>query len=336
MPLLSVTGKGLFCEAGGFYIDPWKPVDRALITHAHSDHARPGSKAYLTAQSGAGVLGERVGKKATIEGIGFGEKRRIGDVEVSFHPAGHLLGSGQIRVEYKGEVWVFTGDYKIEPDRSCEAFELVPCNTFITESTFGLPIYQWDQPRQVFSEINEWWRGNQEKGRTSVLFAYAVGKAQRVLSGIDPAIGPVLVHGSVDRFLPHYAAEGRAMDHAIYATPELAKKHKGNCLVVAPSSVQGTTWLKRFQPCSLAFASGWMTVRGNRRRQALDRGFKMSDHVDWPGLLQTIEATGAESIGVTHGFADVVVRYLTEKGKHAWVLETEFTGETEGESEEDA
>ena len=328
MALLTLTPQGLYCEAGDFFIDTWKSVDRAVITHAHSDHARPGMKAYLTAQSGKGVLHERVGAKAAIEGVRFGEEVNIKGVRVSLFPAGHLLGSSQVRVEYKGEVWAFSGDYKTQPDPSCEAFELVPCNTFITESTFGLPIYQWDDSRVLYQEVEDWWRSNQILGRTSVLFAYALGKAQRILAGINPELGPILVHGSVDRFLPHYRAAGMPLAHAEYATPELIKEHKGKCLLIGPSSVQGTTWLKRFQPCSLAFASGWMTVRGNRRRQALDRGFVLSDHVDWPSLMDTIKATGAESIGVTHGYADVVVRYLKDQGKDAWVLETEFEGES--------
>lgn len=329
MPLLSITSHGLFCEKGGFFIDPWKPVDRAVVTHAHSDHARPGSKHYLTSFSGKGILHERVGEKASIEGVPFGRKLDLNGVTVSLHPAGHLLGSSQVRVEHRGEVWVFTGDYKTQPDPSCEAFELVPCHTFITESTFGLPIYQWQDSEVLFREINSWWRSNQAIGRTSVLFAYAVGKAQRVLAGVNASIGHILVHGSVDRFLPHYREAAMPVAATQYATAELAKEHRGQCLLIAPSSVQGTTWLKRFQPCSLAFASGWMTVRGNRRRQALDRGFALSDHVDWPSLMATIQATGAERIGVTHGFADVVVRYLKEQGRDAWVLKTEFEGETD-------
>lgn len=335
MALLTLTSSGLYCEAGDFFIDPWKSVARAVITHAHSDHARPGMKAYLTAKSGKGVLHERVGASAKIEGIPFGQTVDMGGVKVSLHPAGHLLGSSQVRVEHNGEVWVFSGDYKTQPDPSCEAFELVRCDTFITESTFGLPIYQWGDSDLLYREVEGWWRANQRLGRTSVLFAYALGKAQRVLAGVNPEVGPILVHGSVNRFLPHYKAAGMRLAKAEYATPELIKQHKGRCLLIAPSSVQGTTWLKRFQPCSLAFASGWMTVRGNRRRQALDRGFVLSDHVDWPSLMETIKATGAESIGVTHGYADVVVRYLKEQGNEAWVLKTEFEGESIQEADAD-
>ena len=332
MALLTTRPEGLFCELGDFYIDPWKPVDRAVITHAHADHARPGSRSYLSSESGSGVLRERVGETAIIEGIPYGQQVDLNGVRLSLHPAGHLLGSSQVRVEYKGEVWVFSGDYKTQEDASCEPFELVPCNTFITESTFGLPIYQWQDDDVLFSEIEDWWRFNQEAGLTSVLFAYALGKAQRILAGVNWDMGPILIHGSVDRFIPHYQSAGRNLAGTLLVTPERAAEHKGRCLVIAPSSVQGTTWLKRFQPCSLAFASGWMTVRGNRRRRALDRGFVLSDHVDWNGILSTIQATGAESIGVTHGFSEVMVRYLLENGQNAWSLDTEFEGETEGEA----
>ncbi|MEM7792321.1 MAG: DNA ligase-associated DEXH box helicase, partial [Verrucomicrobiota bacterium] len=189
-PLVSPTENGLFCELGGFYIDPWRRVERALVTHGHSDHARSGMGSYLTAEPGMGVVRERVGADARIEGIPFGQSKTIGQVKVSFHPAGHLLGSAQIRLEHQGEVWVVTGDYKTDEDLSCEAFEPVKCHTLITESTFGLPIYNWPEPREVFQQINEWWQENQAEGRTSVLFAYALGKAQRVLCGIDPSIGP--------------------------------------------------------------------------------------------------------------------------------------------------
>ena len=333
-PLVRITPNGLYCEAGDFYIDPWRRVDRALITHAHSDHARSGMKAYLTAASGIGVLRERIGKDAAIEGIAFGERRRMGDVDVSFHPAGHLLGSGQIRIEHKGEVWVVTGDYKNAPDASCEAFEPVRCDTLITESTFGLPVYRWPEPQEVFRQINEWWLGNQEEGRTSILFAYALGKAQRVLCGLDPSIGPIGVHGAVDKMLPHYRAAGRPIPETIKAGADMRDVLKGRGLIVAPGSAQNTPWIRRFAPYSLAFASGWMAVRGARRRQALDRGFVLSDHVDWPGILSTIEASGASRICVTHGYAAPLIRWLKEeRGLDAFEVPTRYISESEGESD---
>lgn len=331
-PLIRDTPSGLYCEAGGFYIDPWRRVDRALITHAHSDHARSGMGAYLTAEAGTGLLRERIGKEASVTGIAFGRTCRIGDVAVSFHPAGHLLGSGQIRVEGKGEVWVVTGDYKNAPDPSCEAFEPVRCDTLITESTFGLPVYRWPSPEAVFRQINQWWESNQEAGRTSILFAYALGKAQRVLCGIDPKIGPVGVHGAVDKLLPHYRAAGRPIPETVRAGAETRDLLNGRGLIVAPGSSRNTPWIRRFAPYSLAFASGWMAVRGARRRQALDRGFVLSDHVDWPGILSTIEASGASRIGVTHGYATPLIRWLREaRGLDAFEVATRHA---RGSSEE--
>lgn len=333
-PLIRPTPSGLYCEAGDFYIDPWKRVDRALVTHAHADHARAGMGAYLTAQSGMGVLSERVGSDAKIEGIAFGTKQKIGAVRVSFHPAGHLLGSAQIRVEHRGEVWVITGDYKNSADRSCEAFTPVRCHTLITESTFGLPVYKWPEPKIVFDQINQWWRRNQSEGRTSILFAYALGKAQRVLCGLNPEIGPIGVHGAVDRMLPHYRAAGRPIPNTVKANAETKELLKGKGIIVAPGSTQNTPWIRKFAPYSLAFASGWMLVRGSRRWRSLDQGFVLSDHVDWQGILDTVDATQAQRVGVTHGYAAPLIRWLQDtRGLEAYEVPTRFIGESQDESD---
>ena len=319
--LLCMKSEGLYCPKGDFFIDPQKSVERALITHGHSDHARPYMKSYLTSETGRAIVQERVGKEAKVEGIEYGKSIKINDVKVSFHPAGHLLGSSQVRIEHKGFVTCVAGDYKIEPDASCEAFEVVPCHQFITESTFALPIYSWEDPESVFSGINDWWRDNQAKGVTSVLFAYALGKAQRVLCGIDASIGPIGVHGSVDIFNQHYLREGYPIPETIRANRETKESFQGQGIIIAPGSTQNTPWLNQFAPYSLAFASGWMAVRGTRRRRALDRGFVLSDHVDWKGILKTIDATGAEHVGATHGYSDALVRWLTEhKGIEAYTI----------------
>jgi len=323
----------LHCEAGGFHIDPWRPVERALVTHGHADHARPGSRRYLTAAPGAGVVRERVGRDAAVEGIPYGERRAVGGVTVSFHPAGHLLGSAQIRVERGGEVWVVTGDYKTAPDRSCEPFEPLRCHTLVTESTFGLPVYRWPAPEDVFAEINAWWQANREAGRTSVLFAYALGKAQRALCGIDPSIGLVGVHGAVDALLPHYRSAGRPIPETARAGRETRDALRGGGLVVAPPSARNTPWIRRFAPYSLASASGWMRIRGTRRRKALDRGFVLSDHADWDGIAATVEASGAERVGATHGYTGPLVRWLREaKGLEAFELATRYAGENAGDT----
>ncbi|MEM7391453.1 MAG: ligase-associated DNA damage response exonuclease [Verrucomicrobiota bacterium] len=332
-PILQMTRNGLFCETGGFHVDPWRAVDRALVTHAHADHARYGSKNVLCAESGRKLVRQRVGDAATIEAMPFGQVRTIHGVEVSFHPAGHILGSAQIRLAHRGQVCVVSGDYKTEADPTCEPFEPVACHHFITESTFGLPVYHWKPDREVFADINQWWAANRAEGRTSIIGAYALGKAQRLLAGVDATIGPILVHGAVDRFVPLYRGEGIELPPVEKAGIAEAKTYKGEALVIAPPSAFGTSWIRKFQPASLAFASGWMQVRGARRRRAVDRGFVLSDHADWDGLQQAIASTGAERVEVTHGYTEVLVRWLREQGVDASELETRFGGERNEEDE---
>jgi putative mRNA 3-end processing factor len=327
--LLTVTPDGLFCAAGGFHIDPWRPVARAVITHAHGDHAQAGSRSYLTAAPGVELVRLRVGGDATVEGLAYGQALTLGGVRLSLHPAGHLLGSAQVRLERRGEVWVASGDYKTAPDPTCAAFEPVPCAVFVSESTFGLPIYRWLPAEAVFADIAAWWRANQRQQRTSVLFAYALGKAQRLLAGLDVGIGPVLVHGLVERFLPAYRAAGVRLAPTVGL--ERVAEVRGRGLVIAPPSAANSLWLRRFGDCSTAFASGWMQVRGNRRRRNLDRGFPLSDHADWTGLLEAIRATGARRILVTHGQVPPLVRWLREHGWEADALATAFDPEHEGD-----
>jgi putative mRNA 3-end processing factor len=309
--LLEARETGLYCPAGDFHIDPVLPVDRALITHAHSDHARPGSRAYLTARPGEALLRARIGDDATIQSEAYGASIRIGEVAVSFHPSGHILGSSQIRLERAGEVWVVSGDYKLAPDPTCTPFEPLRCHTFVTESTFGLPIFRWSDAAQTLTEIHHWWHDNQQLGRASILFAYAVGKAQRILSALDAGVGPLVIHEPVERINAIYRGQGVAL-------PLPSKTSDfSQALILASSNLQGTPWLRRFGPASTAFASGWMRIRGPRRRRSLDRGFVLSDHADWPALLHAIEQSGAETVWVTHGYIAPLVRWLEEHGKQA-------------------
>ncbi len=326
--MIAETPAGLFCEAGGFYIDPWGPVDRAVLTHAHADHARPGSAAYLCAAPGEAVLRRRL-PDARIEALPYGAPVTIGDTIVSFHPAGHVLGSAQIRIERKGEVWVVSGDYKRQADPTCEAFAVVPCHTFVTEATFALPIYTWDAARLVIDDILEWWRANRDEGRPSVLFCYALGKAQRILAEIDGrADGPVHLHGAMCAMTEAYRDAGVAMAPAERITEGLRGKALARSLVLAPLSARGTPWMRRLPQASDAFASGLMRVRGVRRQRAFDRGFALSDHADWGALLDTIAATGASRVLVTHGWSEALARYLREtRGLETGVLRTAFEGE---------
>lgn len=329
------TERGLYCAAGDFYIDPWEPVDRAVITHAHADHARPGSKRYLCSTRGATLLRQRVQLDAAIDTLDWGQAIDHGGVRVSLHPSGHLLGSAQVRLEHRGRVWVVSGDYKAAPDITCEPFEPVRCDAFITESTFGLPIYRWPREAGVWDDLHAWWRGNQDAGRTSIVLAYALGKAQRVIARLDPAVGPIIVHGAVERFVNAYRDCGVAMPPVVRVTGDggaALKELKGRAIVVAPPSALGTPWIRKFAPLSTAMASGWMRVRGRRRHRSLDRGFVMSDHADWPGLLAAIDATGAERIGITHGYTHALCRYLLEQGRDAFCIATRYEGD-EGSTE---
>ena len=332
--LLRRTEAGLFCEAGGFYIDPWKPVERAVITHAHSDHARWGMGSYLCSAEGEAVLRARVGYDSKIQGLEYGEILNVDGIEISLHPAGHILGSAQILVEYRGERIVVSGDYKTDPDPTTTAFEPVPCHAFVTESTFGLPIYRWPKDEDVRRDINGWWAANAAAGRSSLLMGYALGKAQRALAGLDPGNGPIVVHGAVHKLTELYRQQGVILPPTTRVSDHPNDFDYSGALIVAPPSAAGTTWLRRFGNVSTAFLSGWMAIRGARRRRAVDRGFVMSDHVDWPSLLATIDAVGAERVWVTHGYTAVVCRYLTEKGLDARPLPTYWEGEQDDGGEE--
>lgn len=331
--LLQNTERGLYCAAGDFYIDPWQPADFAVVTHAHSDHARWGSRNYLVAEAGLNLFRLRLAPEANIQTARFGERIVRNGMNISLHPAGHILGSAQIRIEYRGEIAVVSGDYKLEPDNTCDPFEPIRCHLFVTESTFGLPMYRWRPASEIFTDINDWWRANQLKERTSVLFGYPLGKTQRVLAGVDASIGPIFVHGAVARYLPAYQEAGVAFPKVSSADAATVREARGRGLVIAPPSADNTPWLRKFGECSTAFASGWMQIRGTRRRRALDRGFVLSDHVDWPGLMDAIKATGAETIWVTHGYTAPVVRWLQENGWQAEALKTQYEGELESEKE---
>ena len=315
--------EGLYCPPGDFYIDPWRPVPRAVITHAHSDHARYGNGHYLASTPAEGVLRTRLGE-INLQTLPYGERIQHHGVTVSLHPAGHVLGSSQVRLEHGGQVWVASGDYKVVPDPTCAAFEPVRCDVFITESTFGLPIYRWCPDEEIFADINAWWTRNASHGRASVLTCYSFGKAQRVLAGVDPSIGPIIVHGAVKPLNEAYRAGGIALPDTRMVTEVTDKSDLRRCLVVCPPSAAASPWMRRFGDHQTAFASGWMQVRGNRRRGGYDRGFVLSDHADWPGLMSAIEATGAQRVIVTHGSVPVMVRHLRERGLRAEAFDTEY------------
>ena len=325
--VLEFKPQGIYCPAGDFFIDPWHPVDRALITHGHADHAREGHNRYLATDIAAPVMRHRLGD-ITLDTVAYGEVREIGGARVSLHPAGHIPGSAQVRVEVGGEVWVVSGDYKTTPDRLCTPFEPVRCHSFITECTFGLPVFTWPSEADTAAEINAWWTANAAAGTYSLLGAYSLGKAQRLLSLLDPAVAPILTHGAVEATNAILRGQGIALPDTIHVTPELDPRAHPGALILAPPGALAGNWARRFRPASTGFASGWMRLRGVRRRRALDRGFVMSDHADWSGLNEAIKDTGAENIYPTHGYTDIFARWLNEEGYNAKPVPTEFTGET--------
>jgi putative mRNA 3-end processing factor len=329
-PVLRFTDRGIYCPAGDFFIDPWRPVDRALLTHGHADHARPGHGRYLATSAAAPVMRHRLGQIA-IDTLPYGESCRIGDAQISFHPAGHVPGSAQIRVEVAGEVWVVSGDYKTEDDGLSEPFAPLRCHAFVSECTFGLPVFKWPPQAKVLEAINAWWAANAAEGRPSVLAAYALGKAQRLLAGVDAEIGPILTHGAVEATNGVLRAQGLALPETVQIVAGTdARSHPG-ALVLTPPSALGGTWLRRFPGAATAFASGWMRLRGVRRRRAAGRGFVMSDHADWDGLNAAIRETGAERVFVTHGYTETFARWLQEQGYDAQVVATGYAGDEAAE-----
>jgi putative mRNA 3-end processing factor len=332
-PLLEATPVGLYCAAGGFHVDPWGPAERAVLTHAHGDHARPGSRQYFCAAPGAAILRHRFGEEASIEAVPYGDALSLGGARVSFHPSGHVLGAAQVRVEVAGEVWVVSGDYKRATDPTCAPFEVVPCDTFVTEATFALPVFRWAEPAAVVDEIHRWWMDGRAAGRASVLFAYALGKAPRILAELRRRTDePVLAHGAILAMADLYRAAG--LD--LVDTQPVPEKKRGasvaGALVLAPLSASGTPWMRRFPGAETGFASGLMRIRGTRRRKGFDRGFVLSDHADWPALLRTVHETGARRVLATHGYSHALARYLREGGLSADVLPTPYVGEGDTET----
>ena len=321
-PLLVFNNKGIYCEKANVYLDPWKPVEKAIISHGHADHSRWGHQHYIMHYNTIPIAKHRLGD-IHVSGVEYGESFSINGVKFSLHPAGHVIGSAMIRVEYQGEVWVFSGDYKDEADGVSTAFEPVKCDTFITECTFGLPAFKWKPQDEVMQEINQWWRKNKEDGRTSVLFVYALGKAQRVMKYLDTSIGDIYTHGAIEN-LTEVLRPMIDLPKTTKITRDTKKAElKGN-IVLAPPSAHGTTWIKKMVPYVTASASGWMTFRGTRRRRAIDQGFVLSDHCDWDGLLYSIKESSCEKVICTHGYSDIFSRYLTDIGFDGRTAETQY------------
>ncbi|MFO7822909.1 MAG: ligase-associated DNA damage response exonuclease [Cyclobacterium sp.] len=326
--MITLDNSGIFCPQAGIYIDPWKPVDKAIITHAHADHARWGMKHYLAQDQSKEILKYRLGAGIQLETLPYGKQISINGVKLSLHPAGHIPGSAQVRLEHQGQVAVISGDYKTEADGISSPFSPVPCHTFVSECTFGLPIYRWEPQDKIFAELNQWWESNSREDRCSVVFAYSLGKAQRILRHLEMDLGPVFAHGAIRNTNEALAADGIVLPEVQKVSREIPNKNYRKALILAPPSAAGSSWMKQFAPFRTAICSGWMNIRGARRRRAADAGFVLSDHADWTGLNQTIAATGASKVYLTHGFNEVFARHLRENGWDAEALDTLFKGES--------
>lgn len=324
--LLVYNDKGIYCEKADVYIDPWKKVNKAFVTHGHADHARAGSAQYVCVHESKHIIQHRL-KTKNVTSIAYGEKLFANGVQFSFHPAGHIIGSAQIRVEYKGEVWVVSGDYKTENDALSGNFESLKCNTFITECTFGLPIFNWKPQEEVFTDINTWWAKNKADGKISCISAYSLGKAQRLISGLDPSTGKIIAHSAIEKMNQVIRDSGIYLQETELLTTDHQQKDLTGNLIIASGSLLNSPWMSIFDNVELAAASGWMNIRSTRRWGGTDHGFVLSDHADWTGLLGAIKSSQAEKILVTHGYVDVFSRYLKEIGYDADILKTEYEGD---------
>jgi len=312
--LIVMTPRGLHCPPGDFYIDPAQPVQTAVVTHGHGDHLRPGHSRYILARPGLAIAHTRLGGRPQLIPLDYGAPFALGATRVSLHPAGHILGSAQIRIEHEGRVWVVSGDYKREADPTCAPFEPLACDVFVTESTFALPVYRWPPVGTVIEQILAWWRSNREQGLAAVLYCYSLGKAQRILAALAPFTSdPVHVHSAMSELIELYRAAGISMPPTPPATAQRSTEYRG-ALVLAPPSAAGTTWVRRLGAHSSGFCSGWMRLRGERRRRGYHRGFVISDHADWPALIATCHETKARRVLTMHGYTDALARYLTEQG----------------------
>ena len=323
--LIQFTKKGIFCPAADVYIDPWQKVDKALITHAHSDHARRGNSKYLSHHHSVNVLKLRLGD-INIQGVEYGEIIHINGIDISFHPAGHVVGSSQIRIADKNEVWVISGDYKLQNDNISAPFEPIQCDYYITESTFGIPAFQWEPQQVVIDRINQWWSANADNNKPSIISAYSLGKAQRIIQNVDHNIGPIYTHGAVENTNDAIRASGIPLKHTEKLTDFSSDTIK-NALIVSPPAATDSAWSKKIKNHSVGVASGWMALRGTRRRRHADNSFVLSDHADWHSLNKSVKLSGAHTVYVTHGYTNIFSKWLQEKGLRSEVLTTSYEGE---------
>lgn len=311
-PLLISTQGGIYCQRADVYIDPSRSCKEAIITHAHSDHARGGMDLYHATVQTADLMRSRISSNLNIQEYVYGGGFVKNEVKFSFHCAGHVLGSAQIRVEYQNEVWVVTGDYKIEDDGVSGAYEQLQADHFITESTFALPVFKWEKQSDVFKKMNNWWSCNAKENIFSIIYAYSLGKAQRVLSGLSAEIGEIYVHPSVHKINKIYEKHGVVFPKTTSITGQKSLSQQG--LLISPMGITKTENISQIKKYEEAFASGWMMFKGIKNRRSFDMGFALSDHVDWDDLNRAVLESKASCVYPVHGYTKIYSRYLNEKG----------------------
>ena len=302
--------QGTFCQTGNFWIDPAKPVKRALITHAHFDHISFGCEEYICSPETVSLLKERIGNNIKVKSYGYDEIFKINGIKISFHPSGHILGSSQIKLEGGNEKWLITGDFKRQRDDTCLNYQEVKTDFLICESTFALPIFNWASTNKIVDEIVDW--VNESPNLTSILFCYSLGKAQRILNELkNKKIKKIYAHRSIKKINDIYIKQGIKLEDIAKIDKEIATKDYKGSLLLMPPSQNKANLLNRFGDYQTAFASGWMIIRALKNRSGYDKGFAISDHADWNGLIKTIKSSKAEKVFLDHGNGESLAKYLS-------------------------
>ena len=317
--MLTLTRNGIYCKKGNFYIDPIRPIKNAIITHGHADHARWGMEKYYATPATCAIMKIRLGKDITCHELNFHDEIKLGKVKIKLIPAGHILGSAQVVIEDESKKAIITGDFKTDPDATVESFETEPCDLLVMETTFALPIYNWIESKEIFSSIHEFWQTNQKKGYHTVLYAYSLGKAQRILNSLNQEQGPIAIHSAIEKMNQIYVNKKRLeRNFPVFTNAELDNWNKPG-LSIAPPATIDSKWIKKCKKYKEAYISGWMTSKGQARRRNM-RGFPLSDHADWKGLNYAVKKFNPSEVWTMHGSTDIFAKHLNDQGIKATSL----------------
>ena len=310
--LISQKSQGLYCESANIWIDPYKPVEKAIITHAHSDHFTNGCREYICSIETGLLLKKRFGNNINLKTVEYDKKFLINGINFSLHPSGHILGSSQIKIMTDSETWLITSDFKRQKDKTCKSYERLKTDFLICESTFGLPIFNWESTNKIIDKITKW--VNQSEDSTSILFCYSLGKAQRLLSELNSQnFKNIYVHKSINNINTIYKNLGIELEEAKIFDNNLEINNLKDCLLLLPPSLNNQNFLKKFKRFQTGFASGWMSIRALKKRSGFDKGFTISDHADWNGLIKTIKESEAKRVFLNHGDGESLANFLRDK-----------------------